>query len=74
MATYLHIVQIIISVALIGAILLQAREGGGLGGIFGGDSTVYKSRRGVEKTLFQLTIGLVVIFLLFSVLSVIIAS
>ena len=62
MTTYLYISQIILSVALILAILLQVR-GGGLGGIFGQADSVYRTRRGVEKTLFQLTIVLVVLLL-----------
>lgn len=61
MATYLFIAQIALSVALVLAILLQAR-GGGLGGIFGQADTVYRTRRGVEKTLFQLTIILAILF------------
>ena len=61
MQTYLLIAQIIISVALIAVLLLQVR-GGGLGGIFGQADTVYRTRRGIEKTLFISTIVLLVIF------------
>jgi len=57
--------QILISVALIAAILLQAR-GTGLSGTFGGDSAVYRSRRGVERRLWQFTVLLMVLFILFS--------
>ncbi len=57
--------QILISVALIAAILLQAR-GTGLSGTFGGDSAVYRSRRGVERRLWQFTVVLLVLFILFS--------
>jgi preprotein translocase subunit SecG len=71
--TYLYIIQIIISVALIVAVLLQTK-GGGLGGIFGGQSTVYQSRRGVEKTIFHVTIGLAVAFFLFGTIIVILAG
>lgn len=59
-----NIALIILSVALIAAILLQSR-GGGLGSAFGGDAMAggqYKTRRGLEKTLFQITIGLSVAF------------
>ena len=63
--------QIIISIALIAAILLQAR-GTGLSGTFGGDSAVYRSRRGVEKRLWQFTILLLVLFVLFAVVSFIV--
>jgi preprotein translocase subunit SecG len=68
---YLQIVQIIISICLMAAILLQVK-GQGLGGIFGGrDSGIYKTRRGAERTLFNLTIILVVLFFLFALASVI---
>jgi len=62
MRTYFIIAQMILSVALTAALLLQVK-GGGLGGIFGQADTVYRTRRGVEKTLFQITIVLVVLFL-----------
>ncbi len=68
MQTYLNIAQIVLSVALIAALLLQVR-GGGLGGIFGQADTVFRTKRGVEKTLFQLTIVLVVLFIIISILS-----
>jgi preprotein translocase subunit SecG len=68
MTTYLYIAQIIVAVALILVSLLQVR-GGGLGGIFGQADTVYRTKRGVEKTLFQLTIVLVVIFVILAVVS-----
>ena len=68
MQTYLNVAQIILSVALILTILLQVR-GGGLGGIFGQPDTVYRTKRGVEKTLFQFTIALIVLFITISILS-----
>ncbi len=66
MQTYLNVAQIVLAVALILAIMLQIR-GGGLGGIFGQASTVFRTKRGVEKTLFQLTIVLVVLFIIISI-------
>ena len=57
--------QLIVSVALTFSILLQSR-GSGLGGTFGGDSAVYRSRRGIERRLWQFTIILIVLFVLFS--------
>ena len=57
--------QVLVSVALMLAVLLQAR-GAGLSGTFGGDSAVYRSRRGIEKRLFQFTIMLGVLFVIFS--------
>jgi len=69
---YLQVVQIIISVCLIVAVLLQVK-GQGLGGIFGGtDAGIYKTRRGAEKTLFNLTVVLVVLFFVFAMASVIV--
>jgi len=68
MQTYLNVAQIVLSVALILAILLQVR-GGGLGGIFGQPDTVYRTKRGVEKTLFQLTVALVVLFIIISIVT-----
>ena len=68
MQTYLNVAQIVLSVALILVILLQVR-GGGLGGIFGQADTVFRTRRGVEKTLFQLTIILAVLFITASIIS-----
>jgi preprotein translocase subunit SecG len=68
METYLYIAQIVIAIALIIVALLQVK-GGGLGGIFGQADTVYRTKRGVEKTLFQLTIVLVVIFIALSIVS-----
>jgi preprotein translocase subunit SecG len=66
--TFFNITQIVLSVALMLAILFQVR-GGGLGGIFGQADTVFRTRRGVEKTLFQLTIVLVVLFIIISIIS-----
>ncbi len=68
MQTYLNVAQLVLSIALILTILLQLR-GGGLGGIFGQPSTVYRTKRGVEKTLFQLTIALVVLFIIISIVT-----
>ena len=68
METYLYIAQIVVAVALILVSLLQVR-GGGLGGIFGQADTVYRTKRGVEKTLFQLTIALAVIFIILAIVS-----
>jgi preprotein translocase subunit SecG len=58
----------VLSIALVTAILLQVR-GGGLGGIFGQPDTVYRTKRGVEKILFQLTIVLVILFIIVSIIT-----
>ena len=57
--------QVLASIGVIAAVLLQSR-GAGLGATFGGDSSVYRSRRGVEKRLFQFTIVLALIFVAIS--------
>ena len=69
MQTFLNVTQIVLSVALILVILLQVKGGGGLGGIFGQADTVFRTRRGVERRLFQLTIVLVVLFIIISIVS-----
>ncbi len=68
MNPFLAIGQIILSIALIAAILMQAR-GTGLSGTFGGDSAVYRSRRGIERRLWQFTIVLMVLFVVFALVS-----
>lgn len=68
----LNLLQIVISVILITIILLQVKGSGfgaALGGMSGG--SVYRTKRGLEKTLFQATIILVGVFLFVSFLSVI---
>ena len=65
--------QIIVGIALMVSILLQAR-GTGLSGAFGGDSAVYRSRRGVERRLWQFTILLTVLFVLFCLVSFALAT
>ncbi|MBU1180286.1 preprotein translocase subunit SecG [Patescibacteria group bacterium] len=61
----INIAQIIISIILVVAVLLQAR-GSGLGSAFGGDSMVFRTKRGVEKSLHIATIILVIVFLALS--------
>ena len=63
----LDIVQILVSVLLIAVILLQQR-GGGLSGVFGGEGSVYATRRGIEKGIFIATIILAALFIIISVL------
>jgi preprotein translocase subunit SecG len=63
--------QDIIAVFLIVAILLQAR-GSGLSATFGGDSSVYRSRRGIERRLWQFTILLAILFCGFSIVGYIV--
>ncbi|MDE3075706.1 MAG: preprotein translocase subunit SecG [Chloroflexota bacterium] len=70
MSNSIYIAQIIVAIALIAAILLQSK-GAGLGSVFGGDNTVFRTRRGAEKGLFNLTIVLAVTFGIISILSVV---
>lgn len=63
----LDIAQILVSILLIAAILLQQR-GGGLSGVFGGEGSVYATRRGIEKGIFIATIILSALFIVISVL------
>jgi preprotein translocase subunit SecG len=65
-------VQIILAITIIVLVLLQVK-GSGLGSIFGGDGGVYRTRRGVEKTMFQATVSLSVFFFVISLVAVAIA-
>jgi preprotein translocase subunit SecG len=69
-APYFQVIVIILSTALVVAIILQSK-GAGLGGLFGGGDSggMYKTRRGAEKYLFNLTIGLAVAFFIFTLLT-----
>lgn len=60
MPTYLIIAQILVSAAVIATVLFQL-HGGGIGGIFGQADSVYRTRRGIESTLFRLGIVLMVV-------------
>lgn len=53
-------IELIISLALIASIMLQHR-GTGLGGAFAGEANVYRSKRGIEKFLFNSTIALAIL-------------
>lgn len=70
--TTLNIAQILVSVALSAVLLLQAK-GSGFGAGLGGSTSMFRTRRGIEKTLFQLTIVLVIVFVVISLLSVLAA-
>ncbi len=72
MNPFLAIGQLIVSIALMVSILMQAR-GTGLSGAFGGDSAVYRSRRGIERRLWQFTIILAILFAVFSLVSFLVA-
>lgn len=67
MPTYLLVAQILVSISLIASVLFQLR-GGGIGGIFGQADSVYRTRRGIESTLFKLTIILTVVLVVLATL------
>jgi preprotein translocase subunit SecG len=69
--SYLNLAQLLISIVLIVVVLLQTR-GSDVGEFFGGSGggSTFRTRRGLEKTLFQLTIVLAAIFVGISALSV----
>ncbi len=65
---YLNIAQILVSVVLVLIILSQVKESGS--GLFGSAQSTVRTRRGLEKTLFQFTIALAVLFIVVSIISV----
>lgn len=74
MSTYIDIALIITSISLVIAVLLQ-NKGTGLGGLTGNDSGgVFSARRGIEKTLFWITIVLAVLFVVLTLVAVIVAG
>ena len=74
MATYFQIALIITSLALIASIILQ-NKGVGLGGLTGQDAgSVYSARRGIEKTLFWITILLAIVFVIFVLVTIAISQ
>jgi preprotein translocase subunit SecG len=68
MNDFMNVVQLLISILLVVVILAQVKEGGG--GLFGSASSTVRTRRGLEKTLFQFTIFLAVLFVVISIISV----
>jgi len=69
MPSFLLIAQLLLAIALIAVILMQVK-GGGLGGIFGQPDSVYRTRRGLEKTLLQVTVVLMTLFVILSIIIV----
>jgi preprotein translocase subunit SecG len=67
--TAINIAMIIIAIVLILVVLLQTK-GSSFSGAFGGDTgSISRTRRGVEKTLFQFTIGIGVLFVILAIIS-----
>ena len=69
MQTTLNVLQISVAILLLLAVLLQNR-GAGLSGAFGPQAGVFRTRRGLERILFRMTIALAVVFLVVSLLAV----
>ena len=64
----MNLIQLLVSILLVVVILAQVKEGGG--GLFGSASSTIRTRRGLEKTLFQFTVFLAVAFVVISIISV----
>ncbi len=74
MEIYLDIALIITSIALIASVILQSK-GAGLGGLTGADTGgIFTARRGIEKTLFRVTIILSFLFFILCIATVIVAG
>lgn len=71
---YFDIALIITSIALIVSVILQ-NKGVGLGGLTGNDAGgVFTQRRGIEKTLYWITLGLGILFVILTIVTVLIAK
>ncbi len=66
---FMLVAIIVLAIALVAIVLIQAQDAG-LGSMFGGDGSMYRTRRGLEKVVFNITIGLAVTFMLLSLLTV----
>ena len=75
MQVYLYLAQIVLAVAITALVLIQLKDAG-MSNMFGGGSDigVYKTRRGVEKTLFNATIVLGIVFMLLCLVTVLVAG
>ena len=71
MLTFLYAAQILIALGVIALVMLQARSEGA-GGMFGQGDGIARTRRGVERTIFNLTIGFAALFLLIAIITVIV--
>lgn len=70
---FLGIAQIVLAVALIGAVLLQSK-GEELGGVFGGAQSIYQTRRGVDRLLFSLTVFIAIAFFILAIVNVVLSG
>jgi len=71
---FLDIALIITSITLILSVILQSK-GAGLGGLTGADTGgIFTARRGIEKTLFWVTMGLSILFFALTILTVMVTG
>jgi preprotein translocase subunit SecG len=74
MRTFLGVVELVLAVLVVGGVLLQTPKASGLGGTIGGGGSDsgggYRTKRGLERNLFYTTIGLVILFVIVSVIYV----
>ncbi|MBK8048503.1 MAG: preprotein translocase subunit SecG [Anaerolineales bacterium] len=68
---FMMLATAVIAIALIAVVVIQGQTGAGLGAVFGG-SDIYRTRRGIDKTLWQITYALFALFLVMSLVTVII--
>ena len=66
---FLMLAMDIVAIALISVVIIQGQTGAGLGAVFGG-SDIYRTRRGIEKTLWQVTWALTIVFLILALVTV----
>ena len=68
-SSFMMIATNIVAIALIAVVLIQGQTSTGLGSAFGG-TDIYRTRRGIEKTLYNLTFALAAIFGIFAIITV----
>ena len=69
---FLMLAMNIVAIALIAVVIIQGQTGAGLGAVFGG-SDIYRTRRGIEKTLWQVTWAITIVFLVLSLITVMVS-
>ena len=67
----LNVIQLIVSILLVAIVLIQS-QGSGLGGVFGGDGAIFRTKRGAEKKIHLATVILAVLFFAISLINVLI--
>jgi preprotein translocase subunit SecG len=70
LVNFMMIATMIVAIALIVVVVVQGQSSGSLGSMFGGGADIYRTRRGIEKTLFNMTFILAGLFFVFSLITV----